>query len=187
MNWIKQIQSYKCYNEQERKDKEIIITSLGLFDDILSRENQIAHITSSAFAVNNERDKVLMVYHKIFQSWSWTGGHADGAEDLLHVASKELREETGISTVKPLSEEIISLDIIPVKGHYKKGRYIAPHLHFSVAFLLEADEDEELVVKPDENCGVQWIKINELATYSNESHMKSIYGKLIFRLENYNK
>ena len=35
-----------------------------------------------------------MAYHNIYKSWSWTGGHADGETDLLHVAMREARDAT---------------------------------------------------------------------------------------------
>lgn len=81
MNWIEALEKYEACSEQEKKDKEIILKCIDTFDDILTRNNEIAHITSSGFVVNRNRDKVLMVYHNIYNSWSWTGGHADGEED----------------------------------------------------------------------------------------------------------
>lgn len=183
MSFIESIKEYKVYNEQEEKDKEIIIKCLEMFDDILTRDNEIVHITSSGFVVNKNRDKVLMVHHNIYNSWSWTGGHADGDEDLLFVAIKEVKEETGVKNASPVSEDILSLDILPVLAHMRKGKYVAPHLHISVAYLIEADENEPLVVKPDENSGVKWIPVEEIDAYSSEPHMKKVYKKIISKIE----
>lgn len=181
--WMKFIKEYLPYDEQEQRDQEIMLKCLNSFEDILTRENEIAHMTSSAFVVNKNRDKVLMVYHNIFDSWSWVGGHADGEEDLLWVAVKETREETGLKKLFSIDEKIWSLDILPVFGHRKRGKYVPPHLHLSVAYLLEGDEKESLVVKPDENSGVQWIPMDKIDQYSNEPHMKKIYHKIIEKLE----
>lgn len=183
MNWIESIKEYKPYNEQEEKDKEITVKCQEMYDDILTRNNEIAHITSSAFVVNRKRDKVLMVHHNIYNSWSWTGGHADGDEDLLSVAIREVKEETGVRNVYPVSEDILTLDIIPVQGHIKKEKYVAPHLHLSITYLFEADENEPLVVKPDENSGVQWIPIDEIDRFSNEPHMIKIYNKAVSKIK----
>lgn len=183
MSFIESIKEYKVYNEQEKKDKEIIIKCLEKLDNILTRDNEIVHITSSGFVVNKNRDKILMVHHNIYNSWSWTGGHADGDEDLLFVAIKEVKEETGVKNISPVSENILSLDILPVVSHMRKGEYVAPHLHISVAYLIEADENEPLVVKPDENSGVKWIPVEEIDAYSNEPHMKKIYKKIISKIE----
>lgn len=182
MNWIDSIKKYNPYNEQEKKDKEIILNCINTFDDILTRNNEITHITSSAFVVNEARDKVLMVHHNIYNSWSWTGGHADGEEDLLVVAIKEVKEETGVRNIHPVSSNIFSLDILPVLGHVKRGKYVSAHLHLSVAYLVEADENELLIVKADENSDVRWIQIDEVNTYSSEPHMQKIYNKLIAKI-----
>ncbi|ADL53265.1 NUDIX hydrolase [Clostridium cellulovorans] len=187
MGWIEEIESYKPYNEQEKIDKEIILRCIEKFPDILTRDNQIAHITSSAFIVNKTKEKVLMIYHNIYDSWSWTGGHADGEEDLLAVATREAKEETGIKDIKLLSSGIFSLDILTVISHIKRGKYVAPHLHLSVSYLMEADDKQELFIKEDENSGVKWINTNEVNTYSNEPHMQKVYSKFIDKIyEMYN-
>lgn len=183
MSWIDSIKMYIPYNEQEKKDREVILKCIDKFDDILTRDNEVAHITSSGFVVNRARNRVLMVHHNIYKSWAWTGGHADGEEDLLRVAIREVNEETGVNNIHPVSSEIFSLDVLTVLGHIKKGRYVSPHLHLSVAYLLEADDREKLTVKEDENSGVKWIPIDEVNSYSNEPHMQKVYEKLIFKVK----
>lgn len=177
MGWIEDIKNYKAYNEQEEKDKRAILFAVNSFDNLLTRENPLAHITSSGYIVNRERTKVLMIHHNIYNTWSWTGGHADGDSDLLGVAMKEATEETGVKNIKPITSEILSLDVIEVLGHIKRGEYVSAHLHLNVCYLLEADENDELIIKKDENSGVRWLPINELDKYSSESHMVKLYNK----------
>lgn len=177
MNWVKQIESYIPYNEQELKDKELILQCITTYNNILTRENPLAHITSSGYIVNKNRDKVLMIHHNIYKTWAWTGGHADGDNDLLYVAIKEAKEETGVEKVRPITSDILSLDVLPVVGHFKNGNYVSAHLHLSIAYLLECDESEELIIKEDENSGVKWIPINEIHLYSNELDMIKLYNK----------
>jgi len=184
MQFINAIKQYVPYNEQEEKDKAVFLKCLGAFEDVLTRKNVIAHLTSSAFVVNKTKDKVLVVHHNIYNSWSWTGGHADGEEDLLTVAIKELKEETGVNNIHLVTPGIFSLDILPVLGHIKRKEYVSPHLHLSVAFLIEADENDVLRVKEDENSDVKWIPLEELNVYSNEPHMHKVYDKFISKLKN---
>ena len=120
MSWIEDIKKYVPYNEQEAKDKELILGAISNFNNLLTRENVVMHITSSGYVINKNRDKVLMIYHKIYNSWAWTGGHADGDSDLLYVAIKEAKEETGIKNVVPVINDIFSLDVITVNGHIKR-------------------------------------------------------------------
>lgn len=174
-----EIENYIPYNEQEEKDKEIMLRYLDTFDDVLTRNNGLGHFTASSWIVNKERTKVLMVYHNIYDSWCWTGGHADGEEDLLYTSIKEAKEETGIKNVVPLSENIFSLEVICVDGHIKKGNYVSSHVHLNLTYLLEADEEEMLLIKEDENSGVKWIKIEDIKNICNEKWMiNNIYNKL---------
>ena len=75
MELIEQIKKYIPYNEQEEKDKELMLKYIDTFKDVLTRENEICHFTASSWIVNKEKTKVLMIYHNIYNSWAWTGGH----------------------------------------------------------------------------------------------------------------
>ena len=184
MNFREQIERYKPYNEQEEKDKEIMLKYINTFDDVLTRNNEFGHFTASSWAVNKERSKVLMIYHNIYKSWTWTGGHADGEEDLLNTAIRELKEETGVENVKVLEDDIFSLEIICVNGHVKKGKYVSSHVHLNLTYLLEVDENEVLQIKQDENSGVKWINIDEIQNVVSEKWvMENVFRKLNSKLE----
>ena len=177
---IDQIEKYKPYNEQEEKDKILILDWIRNNENAFSRENTVAHMTASAWVVNRERTRVLMVYHNIYNSWSWLGGHADGETDLLAVALREVKEEAGISHVRPVSEEIFSLESLTVDGHVKKGKYVSSHLHLNVTYLLEADCEEAVSIKADENSGVAWFSSEEALKKSTEPwFVERVYAKLI--------
>ena len=173
------IREYKPYNEQEARDKALILDFLSKNGDAFLRSNRIAHMTASAWVVNPARDRVLMVYHRIYDSWSWTGGHADGEEDLLAVALREVREETGVKHVRAVSPDIFSLEVLTVDGHEKRGAYVSSHLHLNVTYLLEADDTDELHIAEEENSGVRWFTLDGALQASSEPwFVKRIYGKL---------
>jgi len=176
------IKNYNSTTEQETKDKEIFLKYINTFDDVVTRDNDIVHFTSSAFIVNKSKTKVLMIYHNIYNSWCWVGGHADGDKDLIHVAIKETEEETGITNIKLLDNNIYAIDTLPVLGHIKHGKYISAHIHLSVAYLFEADENDDIRIKADENSNVKWVDINKVVEMSSEAHMKPLYAKIIEKL-----
>ena len=177
---LNQIEHYKPFNEQEEMDKLLVLNWIKNNANAFSRENTVAHMTASAWVVNEDRSKVLMVYHNIYNSWSWLGGHADGETDLLAVALREVREEAGISHVRPVSEEIFSLESLTVDGHMKKGRYVSSHLHLNVTYLLEADSKEAVSIKADENSGVAWFSPEEALKKSTEPwFVENVYSTLI--------
>lgn len=180
MSLKEDIEKYVPYNEQEEQDKRVMLKYLNDFDNVLTRENEYGHFSCSAWIVNKERTKVLMIYHNIYKSWSWTGGHADGEEDLLSVTIREVKEETGLKTVIPVFDDIFSLEIACVDGHEKRGKYVSSHVHLNLSYLIEADENEPIRIKEDENSGVKWIKVEDAEKESCERWMNSrIYRKLI--------
>ena len=176
---IQQIADYVPVNEQEETDKRTLLQLLQSGEDISIRESLMAHLTASAWVVNPERTKVLMAYHRLYDSWAWLGGHADGNWDLSAVAKKEAREESGIQKLRLISESPVSLEVLTVDGHEKKGKYVPCHLHLNVTYLFEAAEDQNLSCKPDENAGVAWIPMDSLAQKCSEPwFVERIYSKL---------
>lgn len=183
---VEEIARYRPVNEQERRDKEVMLAFLKNTPDAFLRSNLTAHMTASSWLVNPARDRVLMIYHDIYDSWSWTGGHADGEEDLLSVALREAREETGLEKVRPVTEEIYSLEILTVDGHEKRGEYVPSHLHMNVTYLLEAEEDQPLHSRAGENSGVKWFSLKDALAASTEPwFVERIYRKLNGKLDDY--
>ena len=179
MDLLRQLEEYRPFNEQEERDRNIIIRCLKEEKDIFTRDNAMAHMTASAWVVNRQRTKVLMAYHNIYQSWSWLGGHADGEQDLLQVAVREVKEESGLKQVRPVSDAVYSMEILTVDGHVKKGAYVPSHLHLNVTYLLEAEEGEGLHIKEDENSGVAWFLPGDAVLASTEPWMRErVYRKL---------
>lgn len=185
MNYMEELKKYNPKNAQEEADREMILRYIGTFPDtILMRENGFAHMTASSMIFNKERDKVLMAYHNIYRSWSWTGGHADGEEEMLPVAKREATEETGVKNLRVLYKDtakgpLAAVDVLPVWGHVKRGKYVSSHLHLNYSYLFEADEGEALHIKPDENSKVGWIPVSEIKERVTEPDMIPVYEKLI--------
>ncbi|QAA32371.1 NUDIX hydrolase [Clostridium manihotivorum] len=182
MNWANSIKEFIPSDEQEKKDKEATLKYINIFDNILSRSNELIHITSSGFVINKSKDKVLMVHHNIFKAWSLPGGHADGDENLVSVATSEIKEETGLEAITLLSDKIVSLDLLSLSGHLRIGEYVTAHLHISVVYLFQADDNEPVNIKPDENSAVKWLPIKELDIHLTEPNMKKIYSKIIAKI-----
>ena len=165
---LNQIEYYTPFNEQEETDKQLILNWIRNNTNAFSRENTVAHMTASAWVVNQDKSKILMVYHNIYNSWSWL---------------REVKEEAGISHVSPVSEEIFSLESLTVDGHVKKGKYVSSHLHLNLTYLLEADFEEAVSIKADENSGVAWFSPEEALKKSTEPwFVEHVYSKLIEKM-----
>lgn len=178
VNYKKEIEGFSPLGEQEISDHKIAVDLLGKID-MRGRGNSLIHLTASTFVLNPERTKTLMIYHNIYNSWSWAGGHGDGMEDQLEVGIKELQEETGVERFKIIQERPIALDIIPVKSHIRKGKFVSAHLHLNLTYLLEVSEKESLRIKEDENQDIGWIPLDQIEDFVTEEHMLPIYKKII--------
>ena len=187
INLYSDILCFEPINEQEERDKELILHSLETEKDIFDRSNRLAHITASGWVYNKEHTKVLMAYHNIYQSWSWLGGHADGDRNLLETAIREVREESGIQNVTPITEGIFSLESLTVDGHEKNGEYVSAHLHLNITYLLEADENEAVCAALDENSAVAWFSPEKAIAASTEPwFQKRVYRKLVEKMHKIN-
>ena len=180
MELLDALNRFRPCNEQEETDKKQILSLLSSEQDLYTRDNPVAHLTASSWVVSPDRKQVLLVYHNLYRSWSWMGGHADGDRDLCQVALRETREESGLEDLTLVSPEIFSLESLTVDGHEKRGNYISSHLHLNVTYLLEADPSQPIRVKPDENNGVAWFPVEEVAGKVSEPWMmQRIYSKLM--------
>jgi 8-oxo-dGTP pyrophosphatase MutT (NUDIX family) len=182
MNYKDIIYTYQATTEQEQTDLELMKQFIQKHDDALLRTNLIGHITSSVFILNESKDKVLMGYHNIYQSWGWFGGHNDGDDDCLYVALKEAEEETGLQDFKVLCKEPIGIDVILVHNHIKKGKFIPDHLHLNITYGLFAKDSDLMTHNDQEHSGIAWFPVDTFLDHVKEERMKPIYTKLLQRM-----
>lgn len=177
------VQNYIPYNEQEEKDKALILQQLSA-DNILTRKNHLAHLTVSAWIVSPDYQKVLMAYHNIYQSYAWLGGHLDGNADIVSVIKKEIQEESGLSEFQLIENQLFSLEVLTVDGHVKNGEYVSSHLHLNLTFLCIANPDLPIHIRPSENSQITWLEVDKInQSVSEVWFMKHIYQKLIDKVK----
>ncbi len=185
MDFLTLLSAYEPHDEQEAADKAVMLDCIDRFDDVYLRTNLLCHVTASAWIANERRDRVLMIYHNIYDSWAWTGGHADGERDLLSVAIREAKEETGLLGVRPASDRLLSIETLTVNPHRKRDRFVPAHLHLNGTFLLIADDTEPLRVKADENSAVRWFAPDEAIEACSEPWMRPVYRRLNERMQTF--
>lgn len=186
---FKQIKEYVPFNDQEIKDKQSFLMFLTIFRNSLSRINTFGHVTSSAFVVNEDFTKALMVYHNLYNGFIYPGGHADDDADLFHVALKEVEEETGLLAKPFYDDNIFSIQINPVKGHVRKGEYVSTHIHFDVLYLLKVkNEDMDSIrIRESENSQVKWFPID--GTYGEDiiDYIRPVNEKIVKKVRTLDK
>ena len=181
-DWARIIADYVPGDGREAAEQAEMLDLIAREGDrLLTRDCAYAHFTASSVIVSRDRKKTLMAYHRIYESWAWTGGHNDGDGDFLAVALREAREETGIEGLRPIREGIASLEILPVWAHIKRGAHVGSHLHLNVSYLFEADETLPLRTAESENSAVGWLPVDNLEAYVTEKPMFPIYRRLLAR------
>ncbi len=176
MNKIKLVQELSLYQTSYSEEKEFVISFLDILksDDAFQRTHLPGHITGSSWIVNSDKTKVLLVHHAKLNRWLQPGGHADGDENVLRVALREAEEETGITRLTVLSEQIFDLDLhtIPARKDFPE------HLHFDIRFLIQANVADQIAVS-EESHDVKWISLHELENYNNETSILRLKRKLL--------
>lgn len=136
------------------------------------RSLAIGHVTGSAWIVDLDRDYVLLTHHEKLDKWLQLGGHADGEPDILQVALREAREESGLEAISPISGKIFDVDVhcIPTRGSEPA------HLHHDVRFLLEADRSLRLRITPESRALV-WVRLSEVTQLTGEASITRMVAK----------
>jgi len=151
-------ENLKCLIENYRtpfeEEKAMLPAFLDLLNDpdAFKRERTKGHFTASAWIVNKRRTHTLLTLHKKLQRWLQLGGHADGNENLVEVALKEAKEESGLKSIRLVDKSIFDLDRHVIPANDKDER----HFHYDVRFLIEAEMDEPLVISP-ESKDLAWV------------------------------
>jgi len=131
--------------------------------EIFERAQSI-HVTASAWVVNPSLTRVFMVHHAKLHQWFQPGGHADGDNDVIRVALREVAEESGIdpSGIHLLSGRVFDVDIHSVPDTASAQA----HGHIDIRFLVEAD-DALPAPGSDESHEVRWIDLHTVSTFNN--------------------
>ncbi|WP_312461271.1 NUDIX domain-containing protein, partial [Proteiniclasticum sp.] len=102
-NYYALVEEYLPQTNEDKAIKDSILNYIQRNREaVLTREDPMAHMTASTVILNETATKMLMIHHRIYDAWTWQGGHADGEEDLVRVAIKEAKEETGLSHFSPV-------------------------------------------------------------------------------------
>lgn len=170
---IELLEAYKPHSETESAIKERFIDFVKENDDCFFRSNLKGHITASAFVIDPEKGKLLLIHHKKLNKWLQPGGHCDGDTDTLNVAIKEVFEETGVM-IEPNHQPVIDLDIHTIPE--RKG--VPEHEHFDVRYLFEADSTLPLI-QNHETIEIKWIELQKIEDFTQEESIIRNISKMV--------
>ena len=146
------LNDYKPSDPNEILCKSEMIAFAKAHSNCFERTLSIGHFTASSWVISKDGSKALLMHHTKLDRWFQLGGHADGDSDLLAVAIKEAREESGIEGISPVSAQIFDIDIHEIPANSRDPA----HFHYDVRFLLQVVSDEE-VIQNRESKELRWI------------------------------
>ena len=165
---------YNPIDETEQKYKETILTFLKQYPNAFERSLEVGHICASAWLVNKDNTKALLMHHKKLNIWVQLGGHCDGNTDALAVAIKEAQEESGIMNIEPVQSGIFDIDIHLIPENKKEKA----HYHYDIRFLLQVMSDEDFV-QNEESHELAWIDKNQKKLPTNERSVTRMFDKWV--------
>jgi ADP-ribose pyrophosphatase YjhB (NUDIX family) len=136
------------------------------------KTNPARHITASTWIVDATHSQALLTHHAKLNKWVQLGGHTDEGEPWAEAALREAREESGLSKLKFVDEELFDLDI-----HEIPARPDSPaHWHYDLRFLVEADPAEALTIS-EESRDLAWVPLEHLGDYTEEESQRRMARK----------
>lgn len=150
--------------------RDFLTRNSGCFD----RHLMEGHVTGSAWIIDSTGERTLLTHHRKLNIWLQPGGHADGDPDVLAVAHRECLEETGLTDVVAVSEEIFDLDIHGIPAR----KDVPSHYHYDVRFLFRVTGDHQFIVS-EESHDLAWVPLEQLEEYTTEWSMRRMRGKAL--------
>lgn len=170
------LQKYTSSYPEELITQKRMLDFIAQHPDCFERSLEVGHITGSAWLLNKDGSKALLMHHAKLNIWVQLGGHCDGDFDVLAVAIKEAQEESGIAHIIPVSHEIFDIDIhlVPERKHEKK------HFHYDVRFLLKVVGDQGFI-QNSESKELRWVAKDYDALPSHDTSIVRMFQKWVSR------
>lgn len=171
---LEQLGRHRAVDGAEARSLRRIVAFVESQARCFERGLAMGHVTGSAWLLDPSGDSVLLTEHRKLRRWLQLGGHADGHSNVLEVALREAREESGIEDIVPVSESIFDVDVhrIPAFGG------VAEHDHYDVGFLLQVTGDTRFRVS-EESLSLAWVSLDVLASLDVDESLQRKHEKWV--------
>lgn len=166
------LHAHRPYDVQEAAHRERTRAFVATQARFWQRDNPLGHLTASAWIISADRDRALLTHHRKLDRWFQLGGHIENDTDLLAAATREAREESGLTHIYPLATSIFDIDVhlIPSRGAE------AAHYHYDIRFLFGADATEPVQVS-GESKALRWVARAEIPALADEASLLRMVAK----------
>ncbi|MEK6676417.1 MAG: NUDIX hydrolase [Planctomycetota bacterium] len=166
------LEVYVPEDDTDRAQRDRIVGFVRENPDCFERTLPIGHITGAAWLLDRSRSRVLLTHHRKLGRWLQLGGHADGDPNVLEVALREAREESGIGDIRPLSTAIFDVDVHPIPARDSEPQ----HFHYDIRFLLGVTDTEEFEVS-EESHDLAWVAMSEVPNIDTDGSVLRMHRK----------
>jgi 8-oxo-dGTP pyrophosphatase MutT (NUDIX family) len=143
---------------------EVMKVFVRTYSNCFERSLTVGHVTGSAWIVDERGTSALLTHHRKLNRWLQPGGHWEGDITVFAIAKREAEEESGLTSLSPLSIEIFDIDV-----HRIPARHSEPeHLHYDVRFIFKAAANEAFTVSR-ESRDLAWMSMREIADMGDPS------------------
>lgn len=153
---IARLEAWTAPDERQERLRVEFLEHLLAHPDAVSKAGPPAHLTGSVIVLDETGASALLTLHKRAREWFQFGGHYEPGDDSVwHAATREAREESGITDVTALPE-IIQLD-----RHVLVGDFGACREHLDIRFAAVTSRSATAAVST-ESIDVRWWPVDGL-------------------------
>jgi 8-oxo-dGTP pyrophosphatase MutT (NUDIX family) len=163
------------FDPAERESLRRMIDFISTTPTCFERTHLAAHVTGSAWLLNHDGTRALLTHHRKLDKWLQLGGHCDGDTNVLRVAMREAREESGVEVIEAVSEAVFDVDVHPIPAF---GETPA-HDHYDVRFLLRVTTRvaEFSLRVSEESHDLAWFKPEEMDGLATDDSVRRMRAK----------
>lgn len=173
---IPNLKIFSSQNIAELQFREHMLELISTQKRCFHRDCFPAHFTGSALIIEPETHSILLNHHRALNKWLQFGGHCDGNENIFEVAYREAVEESGITSLKTLSQTFVDLDIHPIPANPKRKE--PAHFHYDVRFVFAASRKTDLHIS-DESHALKWFSLTEIKNLRLDQNLIRLIDKAI--------
>ncbi len=174
-DWLlSRLRDLQTASEEEARYRQQIIEFISRQPRFYDRKLACGHVTGSAWIVDPQYSRALLVHHRKLDRWLQPGGHIENDATVLDTALREAREECGLAAIRPVSEAVFDVDVHLIPARAKESA----HFHYDVRFLLMADFDAAPTVS-EESHAVRWFTHGEILALAEGPSIERMVTKML--------